>query len=439
MASRQAESEELAKRVESVGWEVSNSSKGYRVKAPNGMVIVIHKTYGDRTSLDIVKRRLDAVGLTAAEEKLANRQEKVRTVRTAKAQAAAFSDAEDINKRNEEMNAVRLAKAAGPYQGPEDVHITWFAQPHPKPWMRWVVMTPEIAAYLIREHNTSNRPVRPGRVKHYKNIILRGEWHLTHQGMAMDSDGVLQDGQHRLQALVDAAEEKPGIKVPVPFFVGMDPRNFLAIDEGANRSAMDLFARGGESYGSAIAAIIRLSIAYQAQSPRNMIRERLTNEAVVTYFGEDADEIRICAKISQNNAKKAYTASGPLGAAMYVIRKACGPDNRYVEAFLSGLLNGTKHGTRVKLDDDDPRHVVREHFKNSKFAGKRIRGIEAMSIIVQAWNNVVENRRPRYVRFTDDTPIPKVTIALDDGSSIATYAAPKVLVGEIEDAADVAA
>lgn len=61
-------------------------------------------------------------------------------------------------------------------------------------------ITPAIARVLL-EHNTSNRPIRNGHVETLRQAFERGEYVLTHQGIAFAKDGSLIDGQHRLTAI----------------------------------------------------------------------------------------------------------------------------------------------------------------------------------------------------------------------------------------------
>lgn len=41
-------------------------------------------------------------------------------------------------------------------------------------------------------------------VKGFAEAMSRGEWMVTHQGIAFSSAGVLVDGQHRLAAVIEA-------------------------------------------------------------------------------------------------------------------------------------------------------------------------------------------------------------------------------------------
>lgn len=90
-----------------------------------------------------------------------------------------------------------------------------------------VCMTPEIAkAYL--ETNKGNRNVRPSQVAFLANSMTRGDWVLTHQGIAISKDGILIDGQHRLLAVI-----KANMAIPMMVTYGLDRKTaFPAIDGG---------------------------------------------------------------------------------------------------------------------------------------------------------------------------------------------------------------
>ena len=65
---------------------------------------------------------------------------------------------------------------------------------------RTVTITPKRAAEML-EHNGHNRPLTRTRVREFAEAMKRGDWQLTHQGIAFDTDGQLKDGQHRLAAM----------------------------------------------------------------------------------------------------------------------------------------------------------------------------------------------------------------------------------------------
>jgi hypothetical protein len=111
------------------------------------------------------------------------------------------------------------------------------------------LITPDVAAEYLAQ-NTLNRKILPKRVRGYKEQIRRGHWPLTHQGIAFDWNGVLRDGQHRLQAIIESS-------VPVYQWVcrGIDPQSASVLDSGKPRSLRDRVCIAGFEMDKRSAAI----------------------------------------------------------------------------------------------------------------------------------------------------------------------------------------
>ena len=54
-------------------------------------------------------------------------------------------------------------------------------------------ITPDKAEQMLAA-NTANRPVSKSTVRAFAEAMRRGDWLVTHQGIAVDSNGVLVDG-----------------------------------------------------------------------------------------------------------------------------------------------------------------------------------------------------------------------------------------------------
>lgn len=95
-------------------------------------------------------------------------------------------------------------------------------------------ITPQTALEMLKT-NIGNRPVRSAVVKRLAGIIRRGEWEISHQGIAFDANGRLLDGQHRLLAISEA-----GIACAVMVTRNVPTKSFRVMDQGARRSLADL-------------------------------------------------------------------------------------------------------------------------------------------------------------------------------------------------------
>lgn len=97
-----------------------------------------------------------------------------------------------------------------------------------------VEVTPALAAEWLEKNVANNRPVRAVDVSKFARDMMNGNWRLTHQGIAFNTEGRLIDGQHRLRAVVQS-------KCTVPMMVWHNlPEECLPmIDIGLARTARD--------------------------------------------------------------------------------------------------------------------------------------------------------------------------------------------------------
>lgn len=80
-----------------------------------------------------------------------------------------------------------------------------------------------------------------GKVAQMAQLMIRNAFPTTHQGMAFDINGWLQDGWHRLTALRLAGQTNQDAVIVVWVHPDQDPNNFDAIDVGTPRRAAQLY------------------------------------------------------------------------------------------------------------------------------------------------------------------------------------------------------
>jgi len=113
-------------------------------------------------------------------------------------------------------------------------------------------ITPDKARDYLRQ-NIGNRPIKMMKLKALMSDLQKGQFKLTHQGIAFDRDGVLIDGQHRLKAIAETG-------IPAPMYVtrNCDPESFRVIDCGSTRSPQDVLKHVGSKNYAAVASAIRV-------------------------------------------------------------------------------------------------------------------------------------------------------------------------------------
>lgn len=420
MATIKTEITALIGRCRRVGWDVEQAGNEWKVTFDDHSVYLIHSSYSERAAPEKVLRHLKSKGLLDKEKTIAEKHEKDKSARLAAERKTADAKAVKMASQARLTN-----KAAGPYAGPERVPTEWFLEKHPAMWQRLVVIDPAQAA-AIMARNVDNRPLKKVTVEHYARVIASGHWHLTHQGMAMDTRGVLQDGQHRLQACIDA-----DMPIEVSFYVGCPVSNFKAIDEGRNRTVADLLGKDGEIDVTMLSTTTRLVAACRESNPRAFMRIKLPNEVLYDAFKGDPERLREVIKWGRGNAQEAKVVGSALSAARYLIFDANGWDNNFVEAYFAGLVSQTKGESRMLLDRDDPRLLLRRYFTNRREGGqRRMAALEQMALVVRTWNYVVAGTRGlKALRWSESQQeIPAVTVCKDRGRGAS--AVPEFLCGE---------
>lgn len=128
-------------------------------------------------------------------------------------------------------------------------------------------VTPEMALEWLA-CNANNRSLTRADVEYLRDCILAGEWKVTHQGIAFWEDGELADGQHRLNAIIEA-----GVGVWVYVTRGVPRENAEAIDRGKTRSNKDhLHFSGVKSDTRRVAACVCLTNQYRVERSENASR-----------------------------------------------------------------------------------------------------------------------------------------------------------------------
>ncbi|WP_233874072.1 hypothetical protein [Paraburkholderia adhaesiva] len=102
-------------------------------------------------------------------------------------------------------------------------------------------VTPALARRWLK-HNQGNRRVRASWVQTLKAAFERGEYVMSHQGVAFSDTGELLDGQHRLMAIAAQPDERA---FPMLVTRGLSRDTvFQVMDSGQRRTLSDLTGHG---------------------------------------------------------------------------------------------------------------------------------------------------------------------------------------------------
>lgn len=122
------------------------------------------------------------------------------------------------------------------------------------------VLTPTRAHELLDAAARAGQPQRwlsQHRVAAMARAMESGKWRVTHQPIALDTAGVLIDGQHRVAAVAAS-----GIAQTMLIAYDVAPDTFDVIDTGKARTAADTLHIAGYASANQVAAAARMLLAY---------------------------------------------------------------------------------------------------------------------------------------------------------------------------------
>jgi len=288
-----------------------------------------------------------------------------------------------------EMARTPSQRKAREFEDSDDVR--WLLARHSTEDIRYMVVSPVIAEKLISA-NTRNRPKRPRDVNEWADEMSAKRWMTTHQGVAIDRDGAIVDGQHRLEAIIES-----GVSVRMPVAVGLDPDTYKVIDSGRKRTTADALATDGEKSVLNLAATIRLALMFDNMWLDGGSR-RIHTDIILAYREGREEDFREATRWSAlAGTHGLYLMRTAVATGYYLLHRDIG-NKRLVEEFCEGVLIG------ANLSRDDPRFALRRVAGNDN---KRTATVH-LALWLKAWHRFATDQPARvlmYKRELEEFPI----------------------------------
>lgn len=114
-------------------------------------------------------------------------------------------------------------------------NVTSFKQNKPEP-DEWEIVTPEIAAKWLAKNAKNNRKINEHIVGKYARMMANGDWDARgHDPIGFCEDGFLQNGQHRLSAVIQSETS-----IPFPIARNLSKNAIEKLDQGKTRSVSNV-------------------------------------------------------------------------------------------------------------------------------------------------------------------------------------------------------
>lgn len=266
-----------------------------------------------------------------------------------------------------------------------------------RPGVYIVTITPADAALLLmRNHN--NRSKKLARIEDWSRQMREGKWRLTNQGIGVDRNGVLVDGQNRLEAVIRA-----NVPVTFMFATGLDPEARDVVDTGVRRSFGDVLTMNGYRNVSNLAGAVAIRARYENGAERGWGWADIRSRGIRHSHEELLDYMQAHPKLTELAPRSwiIRKALGHVGLAPIVAFEsmAAETDPESLAYFRDAVITGGM------LEATDPRLLLRNHLMRRERAGD---SIWTLGMFIKAWNLWLAGESREVLSLKETEPVPKM-------------------------------
>jgi hypothetical protein len=228
-------------------------------------------------------------------------------------------------------------------------------------------------AEAVLAYNTGNRKVTRRKLEVLARQMSDGEFENTGEPIIISAEGILNNGQHRLMAVLEA-----GAVVDMDVRFGIPRRVFTKTDTGAPRTGGDVLTIAGTAHGGQVASAVRLVVLYRRGLPES-IREFVSNDEIARAYGRWSGIAEVAQRLAAYNFPKGVRST-PLLTTAYLASRS--PGKAKLDNWLYTLATG------LDASRDNPAYQLRERLMRGIEApiGTREGLLERFALMIKSWN-----------------------------------------------------
>lgn len=237
-------------------------------------------------------------------------------------------------------------------------------------------VTPGLAEVLL-SNNPSNRTIRKAKLRQFVADMKNDRWSLNGEAIIVAKTGELNDGQNRLQAVIES-----NVCVPMLFVFGVERETRTTLDQGGARGAADYLHMSGRSNASVLSSMTRVLLGYERTGCTSLGRlNDITPAEIVQRAEEDQMKLQTSARFA-NQYARSMRRMAPVSTLAFCHYVLLGEHVHDGLSFMEQLCSGQL------LERGDPAFTARERLLSLDSLSPPSR----VEIIFRAYNAYREKR-----------------------------------------------
>jgi hypothetical protein len=251
-----------------------------------------------------------------------------------------------------------------------------------------VTITPELAENWLR-FNTRNRTIDKNRVASYKQLIEDGMWKFNGEAIVFNTDGGLNNGQHRLGGCAASGKSIESVVV-----WGATPDSIITIDRGRARTLRDNLTIMRDKKNRDLASVLKSCVIWFERGQHNGRAMKgsgvFQHEEAIAYF--DAHPEIMDFDLYKGETPRRIATPSVLWFAHYLCAQVDGTDADY---FFDHILTGHQGSNPM----DETIFRTRETLMSRREDLTKEKDVQ-LALILIGWNKFRAGETPKLIRWT---------------------------------------
>lgn len=259
-------------------------------------------------------------------------------------------------------------------------------------------ITPEMAREYLKLNKTTNRKLSQSVVRSYRTDMLENNFKMTGEPIQFDVNGVLVNGQHRMQAL--AGIENESFVVSMLVVRNVPEEAFRYMDNGARRTTAQVAQMENISNATTVASVARILYLIETFGPGYLhgggyAGKVATRSQILDYVRDHFELIQRAAVVAES-CRDLMMAS-VTGACYCLFYRKSGPS---AEEFFERLRTG------INLKEHDAIYQFRQKLIANRSRRGKMAQVELMALCILAWKAFLNGRPVRRLQWKYGSEFP---------------------------------